>query len=63
LLRRAIWQQLTYVSEVLATYITRAMVMDAASTSDVLMTSYQITRPYNPEDISHHTRSHDNLKL
>jgi hypothetical protein len=39
------------ISEVLAASIIRAMMMEAASTSEMLVNFYQTTRCYNPEDI------------
>jgi hypothetical protein len=40
----------TNVSEVLAASIIRAMMMEAARTSETSVNFYQATRRYNPED-------------
>jgi hypothetical protein len=39
-----------------------AMMMEAASTSEMSVNFYQTTRHYNPEDSHLHTRSRENLK-
>jgi hypothetical protein len=43
---RFVWQKFTDVSEVLAASIIKAM-MEAASTSETSVNSYQTTRRYN----------------
>jgi hypothetical protein len=55
----------TNVSEVLAASIIRAMValmMEAARTSETLVSFYQTTRRYNPEDSHLRTHRRENLK-
>jgi hypothetical protein len=42
--------------------VIRAMMMEAASTSETLVNFYQTTWHYNPEDNHLHTRHHENLK-
>jgi hypothetical protein len=51
----------TNVSEVLAAAIINLM-MEAASTSETLLNTYQTTQRYNPEDSHLHTRRCENLK-
>jgi hypothetical protein len=50
-LRRVVWQKFTDVSEVLvASIISIALMMEAASTSETSVSFYQTTRRNNPED-------------
>jgi hypothetical protein len=53
---------LSNVSEVLAASIFRAMMMEAARTSEMLVNFYQTTWHYNPEDSHLRTHHHENLK-
>jgi hypothetical protein len=46
---RVVWYKFIDVSEVLAASIIRAMMMEAARTSEKLVNFYQTTRRYNPE--------------
>jgi hypothetical protein len=68
LLRRVVWKKFTDVSEVLAAFIIRAMramitlMMEAASTSEMLINVYQIIWCNNPGDSHLHTRRCENLK-
>jgi hypothetical protein len=50
------------VSEVLAAFIIRAMMMEAAKTSETSVNFYQTTQRQNPEDTILHTRRRENLK-
>jgi hypothetical protein len=50
------------VSEVLAASIIRALMMEAASTSETLVNFYQTTRRYNPDDSHLRTHRCENLK-
>jgi hypothetical protein len=63
LLRRAIWLTFTDVSEVLAASIIRALMMEAASTSEKSVNFNQTTLRNNPEDSHLHTRRRENLKF
>jgi hypothetical protein len=47
---------------VLAASIIRAMMMEAARTSETLVKFYQTTRRYNPEDSHLRTHRRENLK-
>jgi hypothetical protein len=47
---------------VFAASIIRAMMMEAASTSEMLVNFYQTTWYFNPEDSHLHTCRHENLK-
>jgi hypothetical protein len=47
---------------VLASSIIKAMMTEAASTSETSINFYQTTRRYNPEDSHLHTRRRENLK-
>jgi hypothetical protein len=48
--------------EVLTASIIRALMMEAASTSEMSVNFYQITRHNNPEDSHLHTPCRENLK-
>jgi hypothetical protein len=48
--------------EVLAASIVRAMMMEAANTSETSVNFYQTTRRYNPQDSHLHSHSCENLK-
>jgi hypothetical protein len=55
----------TYVSEVLAASIIRAIIalmLEAGTTSETLVNFYQTTRRYNPDDSNLHTHRRENLK-
>jgi hypothetical protein len=54
--------EFTNVSEVLAASIIRVIMMEVASTSEMLVSIYQTTWRYNPEDSHLQTRRHENLK-
>jgi hypothetical protein len=43
-------------------WVIRALMMEAARTSETLINSYQTTRCYNPEDSHLHTHRRENLK-
>jgi hypothetical protein len=53
---------LTDASEVITAFIIRAMMMDAASTSETSVSFYQTTRRNSPEDSHLHPRRRENLK-
>jgi hypothetical protein len=52
----------TDVSEVLAAFIIKVMMMEAASTSETSVDFYQSTRRNNPEDSHLRTLRRENLK-
>jgi hypothetical protein len=56
------WYNITDVSEVLATSIIIAMVMESASTSETSVNFYRTTRRNIPQDSHLHTRRRENLK-
>jgi hypothetical protein len=62
MLRRVVWLNFTDVSEVLIASIIRAM-SEAVSTSEALVSLYQTTRRYIPEDSHLHARRRENLKF
>jgi hypothetical protein len=67
MLRRVVWKKFTYVSEVLAASIIRAvsiiaLIIVAASTSETSVDFYQITRRNIPEDSHIYNRSRKNVK-
>jgi hypothetical protein len=62
MLRRVVWQKFTYISEELAAFIIRAMMIEAASTSEAPVNFYQTTRCNIPEDSYIHTCRRENLK-
>jgi hypothetical protein len=47
-LRRVVWQKFTDVSEVLVASMTRAMMKETASSSEMSVNFYQTTRRNNP---------------
>jgi hypothetical protein len=55
LLRRVVWYKFTDISEVLASFIIRAM-MEAASTSETSVNFYQTARRKNP--VNSHLPNH-----
>jgi hypothetical protein len=57
-----VWWKFTNVSEVLAASIIRAIITEAARTSETLVNFYQTTWHYNPEDSHLHTHRRENLK-
>jgi hypothetical protein len=59
---RVVWYKFIDVSEVLAASIIRAMMMEAARTSETLVNFYQTTRRYNSEDSDLRTHRRENLK-
>jgi hypothetical protein len=65
MLCHVVWQKFTDVSEVLASSIIRAriaLMMEATSTSEMLVNFYQTTQ-HNDSEHSHlHTRCNENLK-
>jgi hypothetical protein len=61
MLRRVVWYKFTDVSEVLIASIIIAMMIEAASTSEMLLNLYQTTRRNVPQDDHLHTRRRENL--
>jgi hypothetical protein len=61
-LNHIVWQQFTDVSDILAASIIIALMIEAASTSEMSVNFYHTIQCYNPEDSHLHTRRHKNFK-
>jgi hypothetical protein len=62
MLHRVVRQKFTSVLEVLAASIIRAMMVEAANTSETSVNFYQTTWCNSPENSHLHTRRRENLK-